>query len=142
IPGTKPPRFRLADTVTVSVDLQPNIFVMEWVFSTQTKQFQDDLLNHEQGHYTISALLARDFFIELMQLKSKEYPSLVDAQKDFNQVKKDTIDKQKAIEYLYDQETQRGKNSTAQRQWDSFFNTSFTQARSTGGQSPDGISYK
>lgn len=142
LPGTKPPQFQLADNVTVSVDLQPNIFVMEWVFKTQTKQFQNDLLKHEQGHYTVAALLARDFFIDLMQLKLKQYSNLSTAQSDFNQIRKDSIDKQKAIESLYDQETQSGLSPAPQSQWDNFFNTAFTQARSTGGQSPDGTPYK
>src|SRR5437867_273559 len=48
--GSHPAQFRLLDTVTVSVTFDRNqSFVMSWVFS-RPQAFQNDMLNHEQGH--------------------------------------------------------------------------------------------
>ena len=30
----------------------------------RSQQFQDDMLSHEQGHYNITALVSRDFFVD------------------------------------------------------------------------------
>src|SRR5262245_44515391 len=87
VPGTKPTQLQLADTVTVTVTLASSSFVNNWVFSVMDKAFQDALLNHEQHHYDIGALLARDFFIDIMQLKAKTYATGAAANSEFNTIK-------------------------------------------------------
>src|SRR2546422_10480825 len=53
IAGSHPAQFRVVDNLTVSVSFGRNqSFVNSWVFS-RPQQFQDDMLNHEQGHYNI-----------------------------------------------------------------------------------------
>lgn len=142
VAGMKPPQFQLADTVTVDVKLDPSSFVNDWVFAHKDKAFQDALLHHEQHHYDIGALLARDFFIDLMQLKPKVYASTIAAKADFDAIKAATIDKQRKIEDLYDAETQSGRNAAQQTAWDGFIKSAFTTPRPGGGTAPDGKTYK
>ena len=142
VPGSKPAEFKLADTVAVSVILHSSRFVNSWVFTHMNKKFQDDLLHHEQGHYDIGALLARDFFVDLMLLKGKTYSSLAAAKADFDAIKKDSIDKQKAVEDLYDLETSRGKLSGPQKTWDGFIQSAFTTPRSSGTTDQSGKPHK
>lgn len=67
VAGLSPAQFRLVDNFTASAKFErKNSFVMSWVFS-RSQQFQDDMLNHEQGHYNITALVARDFFVDVMR---------------------------------------------------------------------------
>src|SRR3989442_3063896 len=68
IAGSHPAQFRLVDNLTVSVTFGRNqSYVMSWVFG-RPQQFQDDMLNHEQGHYNITALVSRDYFVDVMLL--------------------------------------------------------------------------
>ena len=142
VPGTKPAKFQLADSVTVDVKLDPSVYVMAWVFTHPDPAFQANVLNHEQKHYDIGGLLARDFFIAVMQLKPKVYSTTAAAKADFDQIKKDTIDKQGAIEKLYDAETEHGRKPAEQAVWDGYVNAAFTTPRPGGGSSPDGKTYK
>jgi hypothetical protein len=142
VPGATPPRLKLADTVTVTVTLDSSSFVNDWVFSVMDKAFQDSLLHHEQHHYDIGALLARDFFIDVMQLKSKTFASAAAASSDFNAIKAATIDKQRKVEDLYDADTQSGRIAAQQTIWDGFINSAFTTPRAGGGAAPDGTTYK
>lgn len=142
VPGTKPPQFELADMVTVTVKLDPSSFVNDWVFNVMDKAFQDSLLNHEQHHYDIGALLARDFFIDIMQLKAKTFASTTAANSDFNAIKAATIDKQRKIEDLYDVDTKSGRVPAQQAVWDGFIKSAFTTPRPGGGAAPDGTAYK
>jgi len=91
IPGTKLSRLR--DSVTVTVEfVKEQSWVEDWVF-TKPQGFQDDLLTHEQGHYKLAALLARDAFLAFMQLKSKQYAHSQDLQKDLNQITSNILSK-------------------------------------------------
>jgi hypothetical protein len=65
--------YRIRDSIDVKIEYRRNeSWVANWVFK-ESKSFQDDLLNHEQGHYNIAALFGRDFFLALMRLKPKTY---------------------------------------------------------------------
>lgn len=139
-PGTK--QLQLADTVTVTVTLSSTSFVNDWVFTVMDQAFQDALLNHEQHHYDIGALLARDFFIDIMQMKAKTFASATAANTEFNTIKAATIDKQKKVEDLYDAETQSGRIAAQQTNWDGFIKSAFTTPRPGGGSAPDGKPYK
>jgi hypothetical protein len=130
LPGSKPFRFQLSDTVTVRIVFNPaKSFVMSWVFSGSTTGSPDDLLKHEQGHYSIAALIARDFFVDLLLLKTKIYLSQTDALKEVTQIRKSTLDKVQKVNDLYDTETQNGQIAAAQKQWNDFFDTAFLQKR-------------
>src|ERR1041385_7492150 len=70
IPGTTNLHFDDNVVITVSMNSgkswkrQSNINAKGTTYAT-------DLLKHEQGHYDINALIARDLFIEIMQLKGR-----------------------------------------------------------------------
>jgi predicted secreted Zn-dependent protease len=134
--------FSLADNVKVNVRLDSaKSWVAAWVFN-EPKQFQDDLLKHEQGHYDIAALLARDMFIEIMQLKGQTFGSkaALDA------AVKAVVDKHRSqkVHDKYDEkaESNHGLNRTQQKVWDAYFQKAKTTARSPAVTAPDGALYK
>jgi hypothetical protein len=142
IRGSRPPQFQLVDSITVTVSFNANqSFVMEWVFQ-KSQNFQNDLLSHEQGHYNMNALIARDFFIDVMQLKSQSFQNAHDGLNAVNQIRAYSLAKIQDISNLYDNDTSNGLNATGQAQWNGFIRSAFTQPRSSGDQSPDGIPFK
>jgi hypothetical protein len=65
--------FQLADAVTVRIVFDA---ARSWRIPTMNQwpaQLQQELLEHEQGHYDITALMARDCFIEIMKLKGTDF---------------------------------------------------------------------
>jgi hypothetical protein len=85
--ASKPVTYRLKDDVTMTIDLRRDeCWVASWVF-TLAQSDQNALLNHERGHYKIVALLARDFFWEIMALKPNEYATPQDGLNDFKQIR-------------------------------------------------------
>jgi hypothetical protein len=108
VPGTK--KIRLADTVTCTISLdQTTSFKKSWVMTTMPQADRDALLSHEQGHYDIHALLARDFFLQIMQLKLKTYTSALDLNSDINAAQQATVDKSQAVEKKYDDGQKRAR---------------------------------
>ena len=49
-------------------------FVMAWLLS-ESQAYQNGMLNHEQRHYHITALVFRDLFVDVMLLKSRTFDS-------------------------------------------------------------------
>ena len=141
-PSAKIPQYQLRDSVTVKVTFDAGkSFVMDWVFALPRAD-QERLLNHEQGHYNISALVARDYFIDLMQLKARRYARPNDGIAEANALSKSSLARIQAIDDLYDIDTKNGNDPAGQGQWNTFFQSAFTQSRPGGGSSPDGIPYK
>lgn len=147
IAGTRPAQFRLVDSVAVRVTFERNkSFVMSWVFG-RSAQFQNDMLNHEQGHYNIAALVSRDFFVDVMQLKAQSFAPAQAGLTAVKQIQQRSLDKIQAVQRLYDREVHPEQNSGRSRgpiqlAWDSFIQKAFTQARSGGTQAPDGTFHK
>ncbi len=134
--------FNLADTVTVAIQLDKSkTWVASWVFQ-QSKQFQDDLLKHEQGHYDIAALLARDMFIELMQLKGQTFASQAALDTAVNAIVNAHRSQKVHDKYDLASETNHGLNPTQQKAWDGYFQKAKTTQRSPAVQAPDGAFYK
>ena len=68
---------QLADTVKVTIQLlKHKSWAKKKLINSWPQKAQDDLLKHEQGHYDITALMGRDLFLDLMQLKSQSFSSL------------------------------------------------------------------
>lgn len=107
---------------------------------------KDRLLKHEQGHYNLVALLARDMFIELMQVKAVRTATPQDALKLCTDIQTRYINITQPLQDLYDSkaETDHFKNTAKQTKWDGFINTAFTKPRASGGFAPDadGTLYK
>jgi hypothetical protein len=147
VPGAHPAQFRLADNMTVRVTFERNrSFVMSWVFG-RPQQFQTDMLNHEQGHYNITALVSRDFFVDLMLLKAQTFASNRAGLAAVRQIQQRSLDKIRAIQQLYDREVHPEQNAgrsrgLIQQAWDRSIQAAFTQSRSTGTQAPDGTIHK
>lgn len=141
VPGT-PQKFKLRDNLEITVNFKGSTsFVMAWVFK-RDKAFQDNLLKHEQHHYDIAGLIARDLFIDLMQLKGNTYGSMGDLQADIDKTRAVYKGKVQAVNDLYDKETKSGRDATAQATWDGYFSTAFTKERVPKQVTPDGKAYK
>jgi hypothetical protein len=141
VPGTK--KLKLADSVVCSISLdQTTSFKKSWVMTTLSQTEQDALLSHEQGHYDLHALLARDFFLRIMELKLKIYTSGVDLTTDISTAQKATVDKSKAVQKKYDDETKTGADKTEQAKWKGFISNAFTMPATPPQSTIDGIPIK
>jgi len=141
VPGTK--KIRLADTVTCTISLdQTTSFKKSWVMTTMPQADRDALLSHEQGHYDIHALLARDFFLQIMQLKLKTYTSALDLNSDINAAQQATVDKSQAVEKKYDDKTKTGADKTEQARWKGFISTAFSAPATPAQSAIDGTPIK
>jgi hypothetical protein len=143
VPGSAPTRYRVKDDCTITITFGGDSWVEDWVMARDSA-FQDNLLNHEQGHYNIAALTARDVFIELMQLKTQSFASNIEAQRAIANVWTTGTSKAQTIQDLYDEPNQahHGANAAGQSRWDGFLTTAFTQTRVPPMSAPDGTAYK
>ena len=100
---------------------QPGMFVASWVFQ-RPQIFQTSLLNHEQGHYEIGMLNAKDFFFELQRIQASAFPSAalgVAAMRNLQA----TLGSAQAIHNKYDRDTSSGLNAPRQAAWDAALST-------------------
>ena len=147
VPGSRPTVYQLNDSVVVKVEFDPaGSWVSDWVF-TQSQAFQDQLLNHEQGHYNLTALVARDLFVDLMLLKGRTFRTSsegINAIRPIIAPLQTTPHISQRISNLYDSnnETKNGYDQTAQQRWDGYIRTAFNTARSSGTMAPGGVAHK
>lgn len=150
--------FTLVDQVTVTVVFDPQ---KSWVrpqiaqASATTAQF---LLDHEQGHYDICALFARDCFIKLMSLKTLTWQTQGSGTNDFNWYFNLYHDRWLKTDAEYDSETGHSQANVfvpstnmftpppqkgqPQLQWEGLIDRAFHTVRLTGEIAPDGHPYK
>ena len=144
-PGSS--QFALVDDFTVTAGFGASqSFVMAWLLN-QSPAFQAGMLNHEQHHYDITALVCRDFFVDVMLLKPQRFASEQAGKNAVNALKQGSILKLATIHGLYDTEVHPehlNNNVTGPRQqaWDGYVSTAFSQARVPASQSPDGKAHK
>ena len=147
----------LIDQVTVTVVFNQNsswrVDMRQW-----PAQLEQDLLDHEQGHYNITALNARDLFIQLMRLKNSVFANRGDGQTDFNYYVNLYTDRERKIQKEYDDDTGHSQanvfvpstnsftpppsKSSKQSRWERLISSAFTTARPSGETAPDGTPYK
>src|SRR5262249_49391730 len=134
----------LADNVTVTITMDNK---KSWIAKDQVKEsLQQFLLDHEQVHYDIAALLARDYFIELMQLKNRKFASQADLQSEVNSLFNTYLIPMQKIQDAYDSATHNGlpfqastslftpnAKSADQTKWEGYRDKAFSQLR-PGGQ--------
>lgn len=86
---------------------------LSWV---KTEHETTELLKHEQVHFDIGKLCLKEFIAEYKKLvlEPKNYSSQIRVL--FNQV----LDKYKAMQLLYDQETNHSQNMEQQIKWNAF----------------------
>lgn len=147
VPGSKPTVYTLSDKVVVKVEFDAaGSWVSNWVF-TQPKTFQDQLFNHEQGHYNLTALVARDLFVDLMLLKQRTFKTSAEG---INAIRPIIAPLQtkphisQRISNIYDsaKETKNGYDTGAQGRWDGYIKKAFTTPRPGGTSAPGGIPHK
>jgi hypothetical protein len=138
IPGTK--QYRLADSVQMTIALNPGqTFRKSWIETTLTDDQRAELLSHEQGHYDIHALLSRDYFLALMQLKSKAYANPNALTNDINALQRATTGKSAAVQAKYDVDTATGSKPVEQAKWKKMIQTAFTTAATPPQMAGDGV---
>ena len=76
----------------------------------------DYLLKHEQGHFDIGILMAREI---LKQVKTARFTKF-NFQNGLNKILNTAAVKYRKMGLDYDKETDHSKNSTAQQKWDDF----------------------
>jgi len=134
IPGSK--TFHYEDNIVITIVMDPQ---QSW-----KRQPPNDLLKHEQGHYDITALIARDLFIELMQLKPNTYSSHAAALADLRPILDKYRGTAEKISKIYDSknETDHGNAPASQTKWNNMIKRAFTEQRNPQETAPDGTPYK
>lgn len=138
----RPAQYQLVDNLTVTISFDAdNSWKASWV-GTQPQAEQDRILKHEQGHFDLVALLGRDYFLGLMQLKAKVYSKQADFQLDMNALNAQFLQKIQPIQSKYDAETNHGMIQAKQDLWNGFINSAFTEPRVPPAAAADGIPLK
>lgn len=136
--------WQLADTLVVEITFDRSASWVLTSVASKSQAEQDKLLNHEQGHYNIVALLARDMFIEMMQLKGVRLSSSAAVSNEVQAIHKRYKDAAQPVQDKYDskKQTDHGRDAAQQAKWDGYIKTAFTQLRSPAMSAPDGTPYK
>ena len=77
----------------------------------------DGLIKHEQGHYDITALLARDFYWRLRGLVGMPFSSIAEMTNAVNAHASATVGGSAQINLDYDNDTQHSRNGSEQWNW-------------------------
>jgi hypothetical protein len=119
VKGSSPTVYKVG-AATVTVKFENTSWVASYVLDSWSQQKQDDLLNHEQVHFMITACSGRDFLAELDAISAKEYASTADAAADV-QVVLAAFDKPiiQGIQDKYDADTKSNPtaNAAIQAKW-------------------------
>ncbi len=116
-PHLKPPNFTMVEDPNVRVTLNAaQMWVASWVFSSPVA-FQNNLLNHEQGHYEITMLNAGDVFNELQTINDGAFASARAGVTAIRGMQSRLFNAQ-PIHNKYDLDTNHGLNQTLQTSWD------------------------
>ncbi|MDJ0642222.1 MAG: hypothetical protein QNJ15_05350 [Erythrobacter sp.] len=109
-------KYKMSQNPTITTRLHPDCWVANFVFDYPKAQ-QDELLKHEQIHYLIGVLAARDCAEGFNALKGKEYDTVEEATEEFNALFA-TLDVKK-IQLKYDKDThsQPSKFPVKQKAW-------------------------
>jgi hypothetical protein len=109
--NVKPARSKNA-TVVKSADVIISMNTHEsWVVSSQMNSY---LLKHEQGHYDITALGARELYRGLLKLNVADIDALNASMEELNDTVQKKID---SANSRYDDQTDHSRNKTEQDKW-------------------------
>lgn len=86
-----------------------------------TSAKSDELLAHEQGHYDITGLVARDMIRDLRALRAASTAAL---QRDVQAIIRRADALADRLTALYDQQTNHGRDRARQARWDQLLRTS------------------
>jgi hypothetical protein len=99
----------------IITDLDVNIDLVKsdcWVVENQKSDY---LLKHEQGHYDILAISAREFYNSMKNLSA---PSTHELQKLVTKLQEDTQRNVARVDARYDTQTKHSLDKTTQESWD------------------------
>jgi hypothetical protein len=115
-PFLKGPSFVMREDPNVSVELDANgTFVESWVFARPLR-IQNALLAHEQGHYEICMLNARDFFFGLQDIQDTAFATAKEGTNAVSNLDKQLWNVEK-IQAKYDSDTDNGNIPSMQTVW-------------------------
>jgi hypothetical protein len=117
VPGRRPPAFKVKDEIVVTVFTKPEETVVDRKALDASQKQRDQLLAHEQGHYDIAALLARDVFVDLVTLAGREFPDVPAIEKAVAAKVDPFRGMLKKVQDLYDDETGHGARDGRQKEW-------------------------
>lgn len=127
--------------------------------SSWPAQLQQELLEHEQGHYDITALIARDLFIQLMKSKGSVYSSEADGSRNYRDWINIYTSHLNRVQKAYDDDTGHSQanvftpstnlftppvptKSSTQLKWERLIASAFSTPRTPAESAPDGTPYK
>jgi hypothetical protein len=114
-PGARP-MFTIADTLVMRVfptsDCWRLASVSQWPGDKQAW-----LIAHEQGHYDIAALLARDFFYRLRALIGVTFSDRDELRRKADDHARKTTDRIRELNELYEADTENSQNGSEQWAW-------------------------
>lgn len=121
VEGSKPAVYKLVQGPTATVQLNKSLmWVASFVFDDWSKAKRDALLDHEQLHYMIGALAARDYANDFDAITAKSYPS---AKAGIDDIKaalaRNSEAKAQALQDAYDDQTKHDPTGfkTEQAKW-------------------------
>jgi len=121
-----PPNIVIRDGLVVRVNFNTaDSYKYSWVAAKSAAE-RATLLTHEQGHYDLAALLAREYFFQMVALQANTYASLADLTSDKEAARVATIGRQQEIFDLYDAGTSHGTDASGQATWSGYVRTAFT----------------
>jgi hypothetical protein len=144
--------FKLKNAVVITIQFDEK---KSWKNTGSLNATQEQLLlEHEQGHYDIAALVARDMFIAIMALKAQTFPTAQDGLNALNTVANKYAAQMMKIDNLYDSTGETGhrafeslsiggpRKPPEQVRWEGYLNRARTEERSPAMTAPDGATYK
>lgn len=139
VAGKRPAQFRLKDDIAVNVTLKSDSWVASWVADgSMSSAERSRLLKHEQGHYDIVALLARDLFNEITSIKGSSYASPDEPVDAVTAILDAYGPRFQELQDLYDDKTDHGINRDEQTRWNGLIGRAFTEHRLGGEMAPAG----
>jgi hypothetical protein len=144
--------FKLKNSVVITINFNKK---KSWksidnLSSTEQKL----LLEHEQGHYDIAALVGRDMFIAIMALKGQTFATAQDGANALNSTSNKYGALLKTIDNLYDSSGETNhrayeslsfgppRKPPAQTKWEGYLKRARTEERNPQVTAPDGATYK
>jgi hypothetical protein len=146
--------FKLKDAVVVTIDIDRKKSWKKASVDNAPNSQRKLLLDHEQGHYDIVALVMRDMFIEIMALKGKPFATKLDGSNELRGIINSHGATAAKVDALYDSPGETGhkaieflsfgppRKPVPQAKWEGFIQKAFTVERSPRMTAPDGAAYK
>lgn len=110
------PYYEVPDTLIINVTLKSDSWRLDSV-SSWSGADQVWLINHEQGHYDIYALLVRDFFVRVQGVIGKPFTDEAELRELLLDHRAATIGRIAGLQQDYDHDTSNSRNGTEQWNW-------------------------